>query len=212
MHNHTRVSSPCSVLSPEEIIEIARQKGLDALCITEHQHIEGANYVQELGRKRGFPVFRGIEARTDLGDMLVFGYYEDIPEAVSLQDLSYQVHMAGGVIFVAHPFRQLGGLNFAATLKSMGLSLEADWDIIDARHDVDGIEIANGQVTDEVNGQAQLLAERWGMPGIGGSDSHAPHMVASSATRFTGDIRSDDDLVQALKSGQYEAVRLQKRG
>jgi hypothetical protein len=30
-----------------------------------------------------FPVFRGIEARSDFGDMLVFGYYKDIPEGIS---------------------------------------------------------------------------------------------------------------------------------
>ena len=45
---------------------------MDAICVTEHLYVEGANVAQEIGRQVGFPVFRGVEARTDLGDMLVF--------------------------------------------------------------------------------------------------------------------------------------------
>ena len=127
LHNHTSVSSSCSLLSTEELIEAARVSGLDGICVTDHLVIEGAEVAQEYGRKVGFTVFRGIEARSRLGDMLVFGLYEDIPEGISLDDLCWQVHQVGGVLFAAHPFHTTGGANLYASLLGQGLDLEMDW-------------------------------------------------------------------------------------
>ena len=106
LHNHTKISSPCSLLSPEELIETAQAEGLDGICVTDHLYVEGANVAQELGRKMNFPVFRGVEARTSLGDMLVYGYYKDIPEGISLEDLCWYVHEVGGVVFARNIARQ----------------------------------------------------------------------------------------------------------
>jgi histidinol phosphatase-like PHP family hydrolase len=36
MHNHTHISLPDSVLSPEERIETARTRGVNGLWVTEH--------------------------------------------------------------------------------------------------------------------------------------------------------------------------------
>lgn len=208
MHNHTRVSSGCSILAPEELIETARAAGLDAVCVTEHLVLEGANVAQDLGRRMGFPVFRGIEARTALGDMLVYGYYRDIPEGVPLDGLCRSVHEAGGVIFAAHPFHTRGGWNLYAAMQERGLDLDADWDRLPVLRELDGVEIANGQVAEEINAKARTLAERLRLPGIGGSDAHAIPMVARAATAFPAPIRTEEELVAALKSGSYRAVRL----
>ena len=208
MHNHTRVSSPCSLLSPEELVETARRKGLDAICVTEHLFIEGANVAQEIGRNMNFPVFRGVEARSELGDMLVFGYYKDIPEGISLDDLCWYVHEVGGVIFIAHPYHTKGGCNLYSSMQGHGLDLDADWDKLRVLKEVDGVEVVNGQVPDEVNAKAWILAARLDVPGIGGSDSHSIDMIGKAVTKFAQRIRSDKELVEALKSGCYRALRL----
>lgn len=208
MHNHTNISSPCSLLSPEELIETARLRGADAVCVTEHSFIEGANLTQEIGRKLGYPVFRGIEARSALGDMLVFGYYNDIHEGISLSELCRHVHDAGGVVFAAHPYHTTGGWNLYSALRGMGKDPDRDWENLKILRELDGIETINGHVSEETNAKAGALADRLGIPGIGGSDAHAAHMVGRAATRFECPIRSEEELVKALKRGGYTAVMI----
>jgi hypothetical protein len=208
LHNHTRVSSPCSQLSPQELIEAARRNGLDGICVTDHLCAEGANVARELGRRMNFPVFRGIEARSALGDMLVYGYYKDIPEGISLEDLCWYVHEVGGAVFVAHPFHTKGGWNLYASMRARGMEPLGNWRDMPVLGEVDGIETENGQVRREVNEKARRLAERARKPGIGGSDAHSVDMVGKAATEFPRPIRSDEELVAALKSGEYRPVRL----
>ncbi|MBN1429775.1 MAG: PHP domain-containing protein [Anaerolineae bacterium] len=209
MHNHTKISSPCSVLSPEELIETARMRGIDAICVTDHLFIEGATVAQEVGRKMNFPVFRGIEARSELGDMLVYGYYQDIPNHIPLDDLCRSVHESGGIVFVAHPYHvNGGGVNLYTCLHGRGSDLDADWDKVPVLRQLDGIEVMNGQADDKTNAKADVLASRLQVAGIGGSDAHVVDRVARVATRFDQLIRTDEELVEALKKSSYQAVRL----
>ena len=39
LHNHTTVHSPCSTMSPDRMMEAAKETGLDGICITEHNKI-----------------------------------------------------------------------------------------------------------------------------------------------------------------------------
>lgn len=208
LHNHTRFSSPCSHISAEELIDEARRHRLDAICVTEHLFQEGANVAVEVGRRMGFPVFRGVEARSAMGDMLVYGYGKDIPEDISLDDLCWLVHEVHGVVFAAHPFHVGGGRTLSACLGARGINLETDWEKVKVLRQLDGIEVENGQVSPAANARARLLAARLNVPGVGGSDAHSVTMVGKAATRFDRRIHSDQDLVLALKNGCYRAVRL----
>ena len=208
LHTHTTISSGCSVMEPQALIEAANREDLDAICVTDHFFIKGANVTKALGRDIGFPVLRGVEARTDLGDMLVFGYYRDIPEGISLEDLCRYVHEVGGLVFAAHPFHTRGGPSLVLEFSKRGLDLNADWHRVDVLRELDGVETINGQVGDDANVQAEALAHDLRVPGIAGSDAHAVDMVGTAATRFAQPVRSDAELVAALKSGDYEALRL----
>jgi predicted metal-dependent phosphoesterase TrpH len=207
LHNHTFISSPDSSLSPDELIETARVRGLQGLCVTEHFCIAGAEVTRETGDRLNFPVFRGIEARCDLGDMLVFGYYHDIPAGIPFADLFCLVREAGGVLFAAHPFRP-EGYRLQAGFQARGLDLERDWGDRPCLRQLDGFEVVNGKDPAAVNGQARRLARMLGAPGIGGSDAHTLSEVARAATRFRRKIHADADLVLALAAGEYEAVLL----
>ena len=195
-------------MEPGQLIGAARKRGLDGVCVTDHYAIEGANVTQALGRKVGFPVFRGVEARTDFGDMLVFGYYQDIPEGISLHDLCWYVHEAGGLVFAAHPFHLVGGPSLALQFRQRGWVLSDDWERVPILRELDGIETVNGQVGPDANARASSLARRLEMPDIGGSDAHAPDMVGTAATHFPQTVASDADLVASLRQGGYSAVRL----
>ena len=206
LHTHTTISSGCSILQPAELIEVAQRRGLDAVCVTDHYFIEGANVTQQMGQEVGFPVFRGVEARTELGDMLVFGYYQEIPEGIPFQDLCWYVHEVGGLVFAAHPFHTGGGPSLILSFRDRGLDLSEDWDEMEVLQELDGVETLNGQVGDDVNARAQMLARHLGVPGIGGSDAHTIDMVGTAATRFPGRVNSDAELVEALKASGYAPV------
>lgn len=208
LHTHTTVSSGCSVISPERLIEAARRKDLDGVCVTDHYSIKGAEVTQALGRKMGFPVFRGVEARTDLGDMLVFGYYRDIPEGIRLDVLCRTVHEVGGLVFAAHPFHTGGGPSLLQMFQRRGLDLETEWNQVETLWALDGLETLNGNVSEVDNARALTLAQNLGVPGIGGSDAHSVGMVGSGATRFERAIRSGRDLVAALKRARFQPIRL----
>ena len=115
LHMHTAVSSPCSQIDPQLLIEVASRIGLDAISVTEHEEMEGAEVTRRLGAEAGFPVFRGVEVYTELGDMLVFGLYRPkFPFQTPFAELLSEVREAGGVIVPAHPCR--GSLGFHHTL------------------------------------------------------------------------------------------------
>jgi predicted metal-dependent phosphoesterase TrpH len=208
MHNHTNICSPCSVLYPEELIEQAKIMGLDGICVTDHHDIDGAEVTKEIGLKMNFPVFRGIEASTELGDMLVFGYYRPIPANMPLLELLKMVHGEGGIVFAAHPFHTNGGWSLYLALKKRGVDLDHQWRRVQLLDQLDGFEVINGNIPHKLNTKAARLSFLMKKVGIGGSDAHLPKDIARAATRFHEAINTDQQLVDALKHGRCEAVYL----
>lgn len=206
LHSHTYPCSPCSTVSAEELIERAKEIGLDAICVTEHLSVEGANYAQDLGRQKGFLVLRGVEARTTLGDLLVYGCYRDFPEGVSGEEVCRIANEVGGIVIPAHPFRVGGGWALHWYLRENRLSLTEELTQIPALQGFTAVEVLNSQCTPEENGEAKQLAEILGLPGTGGSDAHSVDRIGMCATWFQDEIYSDEELVMALKSGQYQAI------
>ncbi len=197
MHVHTNVSSPCSLIHPERAIEAARAVGLDAICITEHDEIAGAELASELGREFGFPVFRGIEIYTEFGDMLVYGLYRDAPGwRTPFEELLEMCREAGAVVVPAHCCRVTGELERVHGLE------RAEWML----SRVDAIETHNGGCTPVGNEAALELARAHGLPGIGGSDAHHEFQVGRCYTVFDDGVATDEGLVAALKGGRFRGA------
>jgi predicted metal-dependent phosphoesterase TrpH len=193
MHVHTSVSSPCSTIPPERVIERAMKVGLDAVCVTEHDHIEGAEVARGLGERYGFKVFRGIEVYTDFGDMLVYGLYRDPPSwNTPFTELLRMCEESGAVIAPAHPCRVSGELVEVHGEEAVRWLLER----------VDAVESPNGGCSPEGNRAAEEIARRAGLPTIGGSDAHHEFQIGRCYTVFDRDITTESELVQALKEGR----------
>jgi len=166
MHVHTAVSSPCSRIDPRQLVEAAPRIGLDAVCVTEHEEMEGAEVARRLGEGAGFPVFRGVEVYTELGDMLVFGLHRArYPWQIPFKQLLSEVRKGDGAIIPAHPCRDSRGL-----------------------HSVDAIETHNGGSSPDSNAVAREYAEKYGLPGIGGSDAHFLMQLGRCLTVFEREI------------------------
>ena len=73
LHMHEKNFSKDSFLSLEEIVTLAKKRGLDAVCITDHDSMGLKDAAAEYSAKTGFPVFTGIEYYSLQGDILAFG-------------------------------------------------------------------------------------------------------------------------------------------
>ena len=78
MHLHECTYSSDSKISLEEIVTTARGRGLDAVCITDHDSMGLREYAAEYSDRTGFPIFVGIEFFSLQGDITAWGI-EDYP-------------------------------------------------------------------------------------------------------------------------------------
>lgn len=209
LHSHTKPCSPCSVQSADELIRAAMAAHLDAVCVTDHLYAWGGRDAQALAREKyGFTVFRGVEARTTLGDVLVFGLDEDFPEGIEGGELLHHVDEAGGATVLAHPFRRGGGWALWYWLEKQGLGVTPDLVLRPELQHLHAIETFNGQVNAEELRQAEDLARILGLPVCGGSDAHAAWQVGATATEFARPVTNEAELAREIREGRIRPRRL----
>ena len=200
LHIHTAPLSACSYIAPHELVQEARRLRLDGICLTEHQVLWDPADVDKLAREAGIKIFRGNEFTTNQGDVLVFGFYEDIKELMMIQELRETVQKAGGYMIAAHPFRGfktfgIGQLNMTVAQASKRKVFEF----------VDAVEIGNGKLSPDENDMARKVAQKLNLPGTGGSDAHRIDELATWVTVFEENIENEQGLLQELHAGRFRA-------
>ena len=200
LHTHTSPRSPCSDMEPLELIREASHRKLDGICLTEHQALWRPEEVEDLARGTEIRIFRGNEFTTDQGDVLVFGYEEDVKELLTIEELRARVTAAGGFMIAAHPFR--GFKTFGIGQLQMTVEQACKRKVFDF---VDAIEIRNGSVSDQENEMAARVAVRLGLPGTGGSDAHQVDKVGKCTTEFEREIADERQLLEELRAGRFRA-------
>ena len=61
LHMHEKTCSKDSFLALDEMVELAKKRGLDAICITDHDSMGLREYAEEYSKRIGFPIFVGVE-------------------------------------------------------------------------------------------------------------------------------------------------------
>ena len=191
MHTHTSVYSTDSNLLPHEALERAAERGLDGVLLTEHDVLWDADRASRLAEQVGILVLPGVEVTTELGHVLVYGLTESFPRITDARRLRAYCDERDALMFLAHPASDPG---LRVPRESMEL--------------FDGVEGLNGCDGPLQNQSASSRGRTRPLPPIGGSDSHALHEVATAATDFQAEIRSLDDLMQALRSRDYQPSAL----
>ncbi len=202
LHVHTNYGSEDSTIEPRELVQIARKMGLDGICIAEHGNRK-SEIAKELAQEFNFPVLAGIEASTDLGDILVFGiesYPRTMYRAVELRRF---VAEDGGAMIAAHPFRNDITQRLVRGAER-GLTLEQACQR-QLLHLVDAMEIANGWCKEEDVDFCRRVSARLGLKGTGGSDAHVPWQIGCCVTVFEKSIRTESELVVELRRGRFRA-------
>jgi predicted metal-dependent phosphoesterase TrpH len=89
LHLHTTASD--GVRSPSNLVNYAKEKGLRAIAITDHDTIEGLEEAMAEGRKINFEVIPGIEISAEYspGSMHLLGYFLDIHHPLLNERLAY---------------------------------------------------------------------------------------------------------------------------
>ncbi len=207
LHTHTFPSSDDSFMSPDELVEAAKDAGLDGVCLTEHDRFWNQDEVDALAHKHSFLVIPGCEVNTDAGHVLVFGL-DSYQFGMHKPDfLRRHVDEAGGIMIAAHPYRR--------RYRRERAHLEAEYAemVEQACADplfglCDALEGLNGRAT---NGDTAFVADLAGhlnLGMVGSSDAHRTSHVGSAATRFNIQVKGVEDLIRGIKGGLYEAVCL----
>jgi predicted metal-dependent phosphoesterase TrpH len=203
LHCHTKYSGD-NRLEPAELIRTARARGLDAVCIMEHDSFCASEPVEETARREDFLIFRGAEINTDKGHILAFGVRDDSWKEDDnayysrIDDIRPKVNACGGILVPAHPFRMVGSASASHSL--------FDMDYIAA------LEVLNGENT---SGENELASKAWkqlDIPGTGGSDCHFASTVGKFATWFERDISTLSELIEEITAGRIAPVYLDSAG
>ena len=202
LHTHTLPWSDDSKLEPPELIQQAKQAGLDGICLTEHDWFRNRDELAKLSREHNFLVLPGVETNTDDGHFLVFGIDKHIFGMHHTEFLKWVVDRAGGVMILAHPYRR---------------QLHKEDDLHEAVEQfcqkpflrlIEIIEVLNGRASERQNQFSQELCRRLNLKGTGGSDAHSLSDIPSVATFFERKISNIADLITELKAGRFRAVDL----
>jgi predicted metal-dependent phosphoesterase TrpH len=208
LHCHTGWGSGDSHTDPNVLIAQAKAYGLDGICITEHNQLWDQKRIEQLADKHAFLVIGGIEVDTDIGHVLVYGLraprrFIRLPK---VEELRRMVTEAGGAMVVAHPFRKRPTPASAEFCSGRGLELVERALELPFFDLVDGVEVHNGIAGPLERTFAGVVAAERRLPTTGGSDTHRHPEVGATFTVFPAGIRSERDLIEALKAGEMRGA------
>src|SRR6478609_570562 len=102
MHSHTRLSKD-SLNQPRLLVEAAARKGLQALCVTDHNGLANA---LALSRMPDLPirVIPSEEVKTNEGEIIGYFLQELVPKGLTPEETVKRIKDQGGLVGIPHPF------------------------------------------------------------------------------------------------------------
>ena len=187
MHTH-------SEYSPDSRTPLATQAaalvaaGIDVVCATDHNTIEGALRLRDLATE-GLRVIVGEEISSRDGEIIGLFLERPVPRDLPAEDTIARIHDQGGLVSVPHPFSR----NRLYHLRRDALDR--------VRSQIDCIEIFNAREAFAAdNRRAEAFATEHGIPGAVGSDAHRASEIGGAWIEVD-EFAGRDDFVAALKGG-----------
>jgi predicted metal-dependent phosphoesterase TrpH/glycosyltransferase involved in cell wall biosynthesis len=192
LHIHSNFSKDC--VSPvEAILATAREIGLGAIAIADHNEIEGAFLARELAKGDPF-VIVAEEVKTAEGEVIGLFLKKAIPAALSFDETLSLIKEQGGLVYVPHPF---DGLRTTPSYRAM----------VDNLHRIDVIETYNAKVAlSSFNLSAERFAAKYNLVAGAGSDAHVLQALGTAMIRMP---RFDDP--QSFMAALWEADIIARR-
>ena len=191
-HMHEMTYSKDSFLKLDQMVRIAKDRGLGGICITDHDSMGLREYAAEYSERTGFPIFVGIEFFSLQGDIIAFGIDDYPEERIPAQEFIDLVKRQGGVCFAAHPFRN----------NNRGLE-----EHLREVRGLDGLEVLNGSTSIEACRKAAEFALDLGLFTLGSSDCHVPEKMGVCATYFPEEVHNMQEFLTVFKKGDMKPAR-----
>jgi predicted metal-dependent phosphoesterase TrpH len=183
LHIHSKYSHD-GVLEPEEIVRLARQRGLGGVAITDHNTIRGGEETKRF-ESSDFQVIIGAEIMTDKGEVTGLFLSREI-DSRRLDEVVAEIRAQGGMVIVPHPFDELRRSAFRMTDQYASL--------------VDAVEGFNARcILERYNRRAVEFAARHHLPVVGGSDAHYANEIGNG-----GIVIESDDIRAAIAANRLE--------
>ncbi len=186
LHMHTDHSGDCAT-PVEVLLATAREQGLGAIAVTDHNEISGALEARAQAAGAGVKVIVGEEVKTaGQGEVIGLFIEEKIPRGLSLEETVAEIRRQGGLVYVPHPFDRMHAVpDYEHLVK-----------IVD---EVDAIEVFNPRVAiGAFNEEASRFAAKYRIPAGAGSDSHVAQGLGSVRIRMH-DFDGPREFLQSLR-------------
>jgi glycosyltransferase involved in cell wall biosynthesis len=189
LHMHTDHSHDCAT-PVEVLLSTARDQGLGAIAVTDHNEISGALEAAAKAADYGVKVIVGEEIKTaSQGEVIGLFLHERIPRGLSLAETVAEIRRQGGVVYVPHPFDRMHAV--------------PDYEhLLAVVEDVDAIEVYNPRVAiGSFNEEAARFAAKYRIPAGAGSDAHVAPGLGSVRVRLA-DFEGPQEFLEALRAAE----------
>jgi predicted metal-dependent phosphoesterase TrpH len=184
LHMHTDHSNDCAT-PVDVLLATARDAGLGAIAVTDHNEISGA--LEAADKADGVKVIVSEEIKTaHQGEVIGLFLEEKIPRGLSLEETIAEIKRQGGLVYVPHPFDRLHAV--------------PDYEhLLPVLDDVDAIEVFNPRIAFKpFNEEAVRFAAKYRIVAGAGSDSHVAAGLGSVRIRMR-DFDGPQEFLESLR-------------
>jgi predicted metal-dependent phosphoesterase TrpH len=188
LHMHTDHSNDCAT-PVEVLLETAKDRGMGAIAVTDHNEISGALAAREAAdRDGGIKVIVGEEVKTaEQGEVIGLFLEEKIDRGMTMAETVAEIRRQGGLVYVPHPFDRLHSV--------------PDYEhLLDMVEEIDILEVFNPRVAfSAFNEEAERFAAKYRIVPGAGSDGHVAQALGSVRIRLH-DFDGAEEFLEAMRS------------
>jgi predicted metal-dependent phosphoesterase TrpH len=187
LHMHTDHSPDCAT-PVDVLLNTARDRGLGAIAITDHNVVSGALRARRIAEEMGdIKVIVAEEVKTaEQGEVIGLFLEEEIPRGMTMAETIAEIRRQGGLVYVPHPFDRFHSV--------------PDYEhLIGIVEEVDILEVFNPRVAlTAFNEEAERFARKYRIVPGAGSDSHVAQGLGSVRVRIH-DFDGPEEFLEAMR-------------
>ncbi len=187
LHMHTDHSTDCAT-PVEVLLQTARDRGLGAIAITDHNEVSGALEARRVAAEMGdIKVIVAEEVKTaEQGEVIGLFLEEKIPRGMTMAETIAAIREQGGLVYVPHPFDRFHSV--------------PDYEhLLDIVEEIDILEVFNPRVAlTAFNEEAERFARKYRIVPGAGSDSHVAQGLGSVRQRIH-DFDGPAEFLEAMR-------------
>jgi predicted metal-dependent phosphoesterase TrpH len=188
LHMHTDHSGDCAT-PVDVLLQTARDRGLGAIAITDHNEVSGALEARKIAEESfdDLKVIVAEEVKTaEQGEVIGLFLEEKIPKGLTMAETITEIRRQGGLVYVPHPFDRFHSV--------------PDYEhLLDIVEEIDLLEVFNPRVAlTSFNEEAVRFATKYRIVPAAGSDSHVAQGLGSVRQRIH-DFDGPAEFLEAMR-------------